>query len=536
MGFRDGFLWTNKTYAEWSLENATRDGFQGNQARLAALQRQVKSTFQQGIDRLAQSQSESSAALQGELAYQAERITDQISQGTRDVVSAVQQGSSNIVDSIQRMSDYLGSELCEIRWAMERQTEVSQQILETLLKSLSNESRQYFEQGVRCYETNEYNFAKERFSKALEADRTNYFAYQYLGFVSVVENNSKEAIRNFELARKFATKDYHRALALSHIARGKWASGDRSNAVEYAAAAARVHPRTAKFWYDLASYNASLGQTAEAISALSKAIEEHSTYWAVVSSDVDFDSIRADVNRLLNTLRETAKKKARQAIDNLKRATDTAEKVNAGSQLSGLPNMIGEFEEQYKKNNIFIYLELIPKAQDWHEKIFTIPEKSLDEQIREKQNELYKYQSEKDDQIKKLQNSVSSLESEKSQIPAFRWNGGCGAYIGTAFVVFFLGVCAMTNQRHSEQQIIYTLVFTVLSPLVILLVYNAVSYIFGSALPKAQISQQIDNRKNVAARNTTTLEDNFQKISETLNKSINELKNVKERCRARQYL
>lgn len=346
MSFRDEFLWSNKTYAEWSLENTTRDGFQGNQERLTALQKQVKSTFEQGIDRLAQSQAASSAAIQGELAYQAERIGEQIERSSRDIVSAVERGSSNVVDSIQQMSDYLGSELCEVRWAVERQTEVSQEILRVMLNSLSNESRQYFEQGVKRYETTEFDFARERFSKALEANRTNHFAYQYLGFIAVAEDSSDEAIRNFDLARKFAETDYYKALALSHLARSNHALGDDTTAVNFAKSATAAHSDTAKFWYELASYNTYLGRKDEAISALREAIERDWTYWAVVSSDTDFDSIRFDVNRLLDGLREREKQKARQAIDNLKRAIDTVRKAHAESEVSHFLHMVSEFESQ----------------------------------------------------------------------------------------------------------------------------------------------------------------------------------------------
>ena len=56
---------------------------------------------------------------------------------------------------------------------------------------------------MKCYETSENEFARERFNRALDANRTNYFAYQYLGFIAVNADDSKEAIKNFDQARKF---------------------------------------------------------------------------------------------------------------------------------------------------------------------------------------------------------------------------------------------------------------------------------------------------------------------------------------------
>ena len=213
MGFRDdftsGYLLTpvgpqQRTFAQWSLESTVDSGLRANQKQLRAMGEHLSSAFQDGISRLEHSQMQSAKLLQRELQYQADHIVDAIGQGSADVVAAVQEACG-----------YLGGQLCEIRWAIERQTQVSQQILQVLLNALDNASRQYWEQGVKCYETSEYDIARERFSRALDANRTNYFAYQYLGFIAVHEERSEEALRNFELAKKFADSGYHRALAIS---------------------------------------------------------------------------------------------------------------------------------------------------------------------------------------------------------------------------------------------------------------------------------------------------------------------------------
>ncbi len=110
--------------------------------------------------------------------------------------------------------------------------------MQILLNALDNTSRQYWEQGVKCYETAEYGLAKERFNRALDANRTNYFAYQYLGFIAVQAEESEEALKSFGLARKFAESGYHRALALSHLARTYNAVGNLPQAVESSVEAA----------------------------------------------------------------------------------------------------------------------------------------------------------------------------------------------------------------------------------------------------------------------------------------------------------
>lgn len=165
MLFRDKFLLPagrplGEEPSEW-IAKITEGGFR---VSLDMQQAQMK-LLKSGFEHLAQSQASASAALQGELAYQADRIGRQIEQSSASTVSAIEQSSAEIVDSIQQMSDYLGAGLSEVRWAVERHTEVSGEMLRVLIESLSNESRQYYEQGVKCYETNEHDFAKKTFNR-----------------------------------------------------------------------------------------------------------------------------------------------------------------------------------------------------------------------------------------------------------------------------------------------------------------------------------------------------------------------------------
>src|SRR5882724_809170 len=284
MQFVDEFMWSHRLNGKWPLERIVDTGLRVNVKQSQSLQKSVKSMFEQGL--------QSHSAFQQELAYQARAFGRNMSRGSADVVAAVEEGSSNVVTAIQQMSDYLGSGLCEIRWAVERQNDTSLKILRVLIESLDNMSRQYFEQGIKWYENREYDLAKERFNKALEANMTNYFAYQYLGFISVAENDSNHAIRNFDLAQKIAETPYHRALALSHLARSYHAKDDLSTAADLTREATEIDPETAKFWYEFGGYSARLGRREESIAALNEAIEKDWTYFTVVVVDSDFDRVR----------------------------------------------------------------------------------------------------------------------------------------------------------------------------------------------------------------------------------------------------
>jgi tetratricopeptide (TPR) repeat protein len=369
MGFRDEFWGTGKTYAEWSLERVAESGLRRNEELLKSLKAEVRSTYQRGVDRIVRSQESSTAALQDELAYQTQQLQREI-----------QQGSAEVVEAIQQMTDYLGAGLSEIRWAMELQTRVSQQMLHVLLTSLDNQSRQYWEQGVKCYDAGENAIAKERFDRALDANRTNYFAYQYLGFIAVADDNAEEAVRNFELARKFAQSEHQRGLALSQLARSRRAKGELDRAADLSKAATEADPQTAAFWYEHAQYCALLGRPHQATDALRQAIERDWNYWGVAATDGDLDLVRIDVNRLFDELRERERKRAENSTDQVRQAIeDSSARGVPEYYLTSSNDLLKNLQTGYGRKNVHTYRELTARAQKVYKQTYLAAEKSASE-------------------------------------------------------------------------------------------------------------------------------------------------------------
>lgn len=449
MSFRNKFSWSPKLGEKWPVENLVSTGARAN----VELQRAVKTTFEQGIERLSRSQQATAAVLQAELAYQSERlgaeIARQIEQSSRQMVSAIERGSADIVESIQHMSAYLGAELCEVRWAVERHTKVSQGILQVLLQSKDNESRQCYEEGVRCYEVGEYDLAKREFVKALEVKPSNYFAYQYLGFVAVTGDRPDEAVRNFDLARKFAGNGYHEALALSHLARSHYASGDLSKAAELARAATEAHAESANFWYESAAYCVRLGRAEPAIHALRQAIERDWTYWAVVVSDPVFDPIRSEVDRLLDELREREKANALRSLEKLKQAVGTGVEFGLADKIGHQASSLGALAERIRQHNVYVYREITPEATRQHNEIFEIAEAELRRRLPAAQSELRGAEEAWKSRIWGLKNSYW-LASPYGDNDDRRWLSGlslisAGSYSFTAYVLAVLGFLYVTG-------------------------------------------------------------------------------------------
>ena len=162
MGFREEFFFRQETQP---LPRAIVTASNPERHELARLRKTLKETYESGSGRIDRGQDE----LRRELLYQSDWLASQISENNVRLVTGMETGSGEIVSAIQRVCDYLGGELVEMRWAIERHTRLSEQILKVLLHSLDNTSRQYFDQGVRCYEMGENELAKERFTRALEA-------------------------------------------------------------------------------------------------------------------------------------------------------------------------------------------------------------------------------------------------------------------------------------------------------------------------------------------------------------------------------
>jgi tetratricopeptide (TPR) repeat protein len=410
-----------RTFAQWSLEHTVDTGLRANQKQVQALREHVTSAFQAGIEHLADSQMQSAKLLQRELQYQADNIVD-----------AIDRGSSDIATAIQKACDYLGGELCEVRWVIERQTLVSQQILQVLLNSLDNTSRQYYEQGVKWYEDSEYELAQERFQLALKENSRNYFAYQYLGFISVNREKSQEALRNFELARKSAENDYHKALALSHLARSYNAVGELPKALQCSTAATQAAPGHAKFWYERAIYHVRSGNAAEAVKCLRRAIGTDWVYWSISITDSSLEPIRRGVQELLEAMREEQRTVARNRLDQFKQALTTLSGMQISGEVAEQAKTLNQCEAQYRDGTVFAYRALVPTAQQAQKKALQAAVAVLDQRIATNRSLLAQCRSREQQAISAAQARISQVNSQA--------NSKAGSYSSSGLNSCLIGV------------------------------------------------------------------------------------------------
>ena len=532
MAFRDdfinGYLMTpvgprKRDFAQWSLENTVDSGFRASNKQAQAANQHLVSAFQSRIQHLADSQMQAAKLLQRELQYQMDGLTSTTDRGFADVVSA-----------IQSTCDYLGGQLCEVRWAIERQTQVSQQLLHVLLTSLDNTSRQYYEQGVKWYEDSEYDLAKERLQLALKENSRNSFAYQYLGFIAVNREESQEALRNFELARKAAENAYHKALALSHLARSYNAVGELPKALQCSTSAAQVAPDHAKFWYESAVYYVRSGITAEAVKCLRRAISTDWVYWSISVTDSNLEPVRPSVQELLLAMREEQRTIARKCLDQVKQTAATLGGMQISSEVAEYTRTLSQCETKYREGTVFAYRDLVPIVQQAQKKALETAIKVLEQRLTANRADLVRYVADQRQDVNKASGRISSVESQAdSRAGSHSFHGGFGCLIAVGVLVLIVGGMAYNGdtsvgQRPLESRVVVMkwgagiIAFGLLVPLLIKLV--------SATLPAAGLRLQIPKLKREFERTRNEAEANISRETTRLDSALNRLNQQKQMC------
>ncbi len=534
MGFRDsfidGYLLTpvgprQRTFAQWSLESTVDSGLRANQRQVQALREGLTSAFQAGIAQLERSQAQSARLLQRELQYQADHIVDAIDRASADVVSAVQKGC-----------DYLGGQLCEVRWAIERQSQVSQQILQVLLNDLDNTARQYWEQGVKCYESAEYDLARERFRRALDASRTNHFAYQYLGLIAVREGKADEAIRNFELARKFAESGYHRALALSHLARSYYATGKMAQAAQSSLAATEASPEHAKFWYEAAVYLARSADSAEALRCLRRAIQTDWMYWSIAIADANLGPIRDRVEGLLAELREEARVVARRRLDHLAATVALLREISIPTVSAAAERSLAESEASYRAGTVFAYRDLVQPALAAERAVLDAALKALDQRVWANRSSLAKLRAQQAEEVGRAHNRIQQAESAaRLKQNTYVSHGGCLialGILGGGFSGFWYFIGLSDYPDRPMTQVFGTGFMVCLVLLVTGLFWRPIAKLVTVTLPARAIRAQIPSLQRDLERVKEESEVRVAQARSDLDREHEQLQHQKAQCQA----
>jgi len=290
----DEYTRSTKYYQDRALEQTISHGFSSLADAELNLSRQLSRDLNDAIARNQKTQNDASRLIVEELRYQKQHFDANADR----IINAIEIAGIQSVGAIEALGRYLGDKLSHISYQMELMTGIGQQIVYLLLNSLDNESRQYLEQGLKAFGQREFEIAKERFFKALEANSTNDVVYQHIGLIAVSEGSSDVAIRNFELAEKFPSSEYHKALSQFHLASIHKDLGQLADARTYIDAAAQNsgegHPW---FYYEQAKICALQIDKEYLEHSLFTAIIGDPVFYVLPETDSEFESVPNTVAR-----------------------------------------------------------------------------------------------------------------------------------------------------------------------------------------------------------------------------------------------
>jgi tetratricopeptide (TPR) repeat protein len=379
--------------------------------------------------------------------------------------------------------------------------------------------------------------AKERFNRALDANRTNYFAYQYLGFIAVHDENSQEAINNFDLARKFADSGHSRALALSHLARSYQAAGDLRKAIQSSTAATEAAPERARFWYETAVYRVRASNAEEAILNLRQAISTDWTYWSVSISDANLDPLRNRVERLLADMREEQRVLARQRLDHFVGTLKILREMQIMADIAGWEKRLEQFESSYRTGTVFAFRDLVEPARDVERQALEAAVVALDQRINTLHKALTKAQADCSRELSQAFSRVQEIENRASSVEkSYSSSGfaGCLAVIGGIVAAWcfvgFNAVPAFDSADRHNYAVGGMVAFVIL---IIGLGWKPMMKLLNADLPARNIRSEIPGAKQAYERIKADSESRLGVEKAGIDRELGPLTQYKEQCRAR---
>ena len=428
MSFRNDFFDIVRS-ANPALPMSSRDsvflntidrGFTAQVRETDLFRQEIVSNLSESVDRFREASDDASQTIANEIAYQGEQISQ-----------AVLDASREISWSIDQARVYLGAQISEVRWAVERNTQVTQSVLDSLWKTHWIDSRQFFDEGVQCYESAEREFARERFQKATETCRTNGFAYQYLGFLSVHDDDQTQALRYFELAAKFAPNDHHKAIAHYHLSRAWHASGNETASLDHIRLAVALVPEDFPYQFELVRALMRAGLKQDAIRELRKLILADLKYWTAAAIDQSLDPMRAEITALLSELRDEARSNANKLSEDFWETFRIVESLP-----ESLPNefssaTVGRWkrdaESLFEQGTIFAYREIIAAVKALHlpiietaigryKKWISDSQASLAKLVADSEASVNRFRAEKQRLIEQGERVKSTLSQQECQL------------------------------------------------------------------------------------------------------------------------
>lgn len=258
--------------------------------------------------------SESRMQAAGVIAMEIQQQSEMLSLHLDDLQHAITANQEGIIDAFDQWGAAICANLNGIRWEIAQTGKTLRGILAVLRNSRNNEARQLVEQGVRLmYVLGEMAEAEERFTLALQLDKTDHQVLRNLGYIYLHKEEPNKAIEFFRRSMLLPAEidPSSKASTLDEIARVYYAEAEYSQALTFALEALNVSgEQNAQRMFDTACYAALSDKSTKALELLEGSILVDSRFFARASVEPDLENVRVSIMDLLSKLAIQAQKKA----------------------------------------------------------------------------------------------------------------------------------------------------------------------------------------------------------------------------------
>lgn len=280
----------------------------------------------------------------------------------------------NVESAIDSLHSMLDDRLGHMLHYMEIQIMLQKGIWKELrIPDFKKEQRYYIQKGYDLYLDRLVEPALKSLlqAEASEEDFSEYKVLETIGHIYVGESecyNAEKALDYFIRAARFAEPERKNPKkAAEYYMHASWAAyllRNFSKAIELVQKSINLNPQLSRSHYFLAKYNACLRNTDNSVNALEKAIRFDRNYCILVDIDGDFNNVRDGVLLSFDKLKNDAKIRAKQALDNANRPLDDLKAWGAADKIAALAvHSFAKALEKYASDTFFGYLDVLPLTQ-----------------------------------------------------------------------------------------------------------------------------------------------------------------------------
>ena len=284
-------------------------------------------------------------------------------EGFNETNRTLEWGFSNIADKLGEISSGIEDLRADFNYSinllieqMQIQRKVLEQVVEkldaihkTLESPLLTQARELYRIGLDRLQKGLIDKALEAFIKAEEKNDTDFFIEFQLGklyLYGIDEDDNvidlKKAREHLRLAVRYGKGElkilpefnrflgeacFHASVAY-YVSAGEPEVANKdeevreflSHSLDFIHEAIEVYPKVSEFYYHYAKYSALLGEGESALKNLETAIKIDKRYTIKAEMDKDFDSVREDVIKLYEKLRDESEAESREKLNRAKEA------------------------------------------------------------------------------------------------------------------------------------------------------------------------------------------------------------------------